>query len=83
MSLLSASFFLLLRSAKSATVKFIEIISLANYAFFHVHVIQIYFESEYSKKRWILALNTAGFNSTGFDISLYASPVVSQMQIIS
>ena len=51
MSLLSASFFLLLRSAKSATVKFIEIISLANYAFFHVHVIQIYFESEYSKKR--------------------------------
>jgi len=38
--------------AKSATAKFIEIICLANFAIFHVYLIQIYFESKYSKKLW-------------------------------
>jgi len=42
-------FFLLLRSMKNATAKFIEIICFANFAIFHVDLIQIYFESKYSK----------------------------------
>jgi len=43
-------FFLLLRSAKSATAEFTEIICLDNFAIFHVYLIQICFESKYSKK---------------------------------
>jgi len=37
-------------SAKSATAKFIEIICFASFAIFHVYLIHIFFESEYSKK---------------------------------
>jgi len=46
-------FFLLLRSTRSATAKFIatvklnEIICCAGNVIFHVHLIQIYFESRY------------------------------------
>jgi len=47
--------FLLLRGAKSATAKFIalqnlfETIYFADFAMFNVKLIQIYFESKYSK----------------------------------
>jgi len=49
-------FFLLLRSAKCATAKFIviaeliETICFVDFAIFHVYLIQIYFESKCSKK---------------------------------
>jgi len=75
-SLLSVSFFLLPRSAKSATAKFIEIICFANFEIFNVYLFQIYFESKYSKKLWFLDSNTERFESIGFDIPLYASLVL-------
>jgi len=71
-SLLSVSFFLLLRSVKSATTKFIESFCFANFAIFHVHLIQICFESKYSKKLCFLDSNTEWIKSIGFDIPLYA-----------
>ena len=40
---------------------------------FHIYLIQIYFESKYSKKLWFLDSNTQGFESIRFDIPLYAS----------
>jgi len=49
MSLLSVSFFLLL-STNSVNTTFIEIICFANFAIFHVYLIQSYFESKYLEK---------------------------------
>ena len=58
---------------QSATAKLIEIICFANFAIFHVCLIQIYIESKYLKKLWGLDSNTEGFESKGFYIPLYAS----------
>jgi len=60
---------------KSATAKFIEIICFANFAIFHFYLIQIYFESKYSKKLWFLVSTTEWFESIGFDIPLCTSLV--------
>jgi len=59
-SLLSVSYFLIFRSANSATAKFIEIICFANFAIFHTYLFQIFFESKYSKKLWVLDSKTEG-----------------------
>ena len=40
--------------------KLIGIICFADFAVFHVHLIQIYFESKYSEKLWLLDSNTEG-----------------------
>ena len=57
---------------QKATAKFGETICFAKFAIYHVYLIQICFESEYSKKLLFLDSNTAGFESTGFNIPLYA-----------
>ena len=56
-----------------ATAKLAETICFADFAIFHVCLIQIYFESKYLKKLRFLDSNTEGFESIGFDILLYAS----------
>jgi len=58
--------------AQSATAKFTESVCFANFAIFHAYLIQIYFESKYSKKLRFLDSNTEGLESIGFDIPLYA-----------
>jgi len=65
--------------AQSATAKFIEMICFASFAIFHVYLIQIYFESKYLKKLRFLDWNTEGFESTGFDIPLYASLLMTML----
>jgi len=73
MSLLSASFFLLLMERKVCHCKIYSNYWFCPIAVFHVYSIQIYFESKYSKKLRFLDLYTEGLESIGFDIPIYAS----------
>jgi len=71
--------FLLLRSIKStsakfiATAKLVEVICFADFAIFCIIcLISIYFESEFLKKLLFFYSNTEGLESIGFNIPLCA-----------
>jgi len=71
---LSVPFFF--TGAQSATENLLELSVLPTLQLFHIHLIHVYFESKYSEKLLFLNSNTEGFESTGFDILLYTSLIV-------